>query len=49
MTIVKKAPRKVTKAIEISLVGQKISEAGTHASGGIGRRISKGGKKRPRK
>ena len=49
MTMVKKAPRKVTNAIDISLVGQKMSEAGTQASGGIGRRISNGGKKMSRK
>jgi hypothetical protein len=49
MTIVKKAPRKVTKAIESSFVGQKISDAGTHASGGIGRKISNGAKKMSRK
>jgi hypothetical protein len=49
ITIVKKAPRKVTNAMDISLVGQKISDAGTHASGGMGLRISNGGKKTPRK
>ena len=49
ITIVKKAPRNVTKAIDISFVGQKIREAGTQANGGIGLRISKGGKKTPRK
>ena len=46
MTMVKNAPRNVTNAIDISLVGQKMSEAGTHASGGIGRRISNTGKKK---
>ena len=49
ITIVKNAPKKVTKAIDISLVGQNISDAGTHASGGMGLRISNGGKKTPRK
>src|SRR6516164_2871018 len=49
ITIVKNAPRKVTNAIDISLVGQKINEAGTQARGGIGRRTSKGGKKMSRK
>ena len=49
ITIVKNAPRKVTNAIDSSLVGQKISEAGTQASGGIGRSTSKGGKKMSRK
>src|SRR5258708_12417386 len=49
ITIVKNAPRKVTNAIDISLVGQKIKEAGTQASGGIGRSTSKGGKKMSRK
>ena len=49
MTMVKNAPRNVTNAIDISLVGQKMSEAGTHASGGIGRRISNTGKKNSRK
>src|SRR5215467_6398377 len=49
ITIVKNAPRKVTNAIDISLVGQKINEAGTQASGGIGRSTSKGGKKMSRK
>ena len=45
MTIVKKAPKKVTNAIDISVVGQKTIDAGTHANGGIGLKISKGGKK----
>ena len=49
MTMVKNAPRKVTNAMDISFVGQKMSDAGTHASGGIGRRISKTGKKNSRK
>src|SRR5262249_57017922 len=49
ITMVKNAPRKVTNAIDISLVGQKINEAGTQASGGIGRSTSKGGKKMSRK
>ena len=35
MTMVKKAPRKVTNAMDISLVGQKISDAGTQASSRI--------------
>jgi hypothetical protein len=46
---VKNAPRNVTKAMDISFVGQKINDAGTHASGGIGRRISNGGKNTPLK
>ena len=45
ITIVKNAPRKVTNAIDSSCVGQKMIEAGTQASGGIGRSTSKGGKK----
>jgi hypothetical protein len=44
MTIVKNAPRKVTNAIDISCVGQKRIDAGTQASGGIGRSTSKTGK-----
>ena len=47
MTMVKNAPRKVTKAIDISCVGQKMIEAGTQASGGIGRSTSKAGKAMP--
>ena len=47
--MVKKAPRKVTKAIDNSVVGQKMMDAGTQAKGGIGRRISNGGKKISRK
>ena len=43
ITIVKKAPRKVTNAIDNSWVGQKMIDAGTQASGGIGRNISKDG------
>ena len=43
--IVKKAPKKVTNAIDISVVGQKTIDAGTQASGGIGLKISNGGKK----
>ena len=35
--------------MESSVVGQKMIDAGTHANGGIGRRISKGGKNMPRK
>ncbi len=46
MTTVKKAPRKVTKVIESSCVGQKRMASGTQASGGIGRRTSNGGKRR---
>ena len=49
MTMVKNAPKKVTKAIDISVVGQKTMEAGTHARGGMGLKISKGGKNRSRK
>jgi hypothetical protein len=45
ITTVKKAPRKVTKVMESSVVGQKMIAAGTQASGGMGRRISNGGKK----
>jgi 23S rRNA A1618 N6-methylase RlmF len=45
MTIVKKAPRKVTNAMDISVVGQKTIDAGTQARGGIGLKISNGGKK----
>jgi|GEM_PF-3892113 len=42
-TTVKKAPRKVTKIMDSSGVGQKMTEAGTQASGGMGRMISKMG------
>ena len=49
MTIVKNAPRKVTKAIDNSCVGQKIMDAGTQASGGIGRKTSNTGKLMPKK
>src|SRR6201987_5145347 len=49
MTIVKKAPRKVTKAIDNSWVGQKMIDAGTQASGGIGRKTSNTGKLMPKK
>ena len=45
ITIVKKAPKKVTNAMDISVVGQKTIDAGTQASGGIGLKISNGGKK----
>ena len=38
------APRKMTKPIESSCVGQKMIAAGTQASGGTGRRISNTGK-----
>ena len=47
MTIVKNAPRKVTNAMESSCVGQKMIDAGTHASGGIGRNTSNTGKEMP--
>ena len=47
MTIVKNAPRKVTNAIDISCVGQNMIDAGTHASGGIGRSTSNTGKPMP--
>ena len=43
MTMTKNAPRKVTKSIDISCVGQKMIDAGTHASGGIGRNTSNTG------
>ena len=44
----KKAPRKMTKMILSSVVGQKMIDVGTQASGGIGRRISRGGNQRYR-
>ena len=47
MTMVKNAPRKVTNAIDSSWVGQKMIDAGTQASGGIGRNTSKTGKVMP--
>ena len=47
MTIVKNAPRNVTNAIDISCVGQNRIDAGTQASGGIGRSTSKTGKPMP--
>ena len=47
-TIVKNAPRKITKPIDRSCVGQNRIEAGTHAIGGIGRRISNVGKTMPK-
>ena len=47
ITIVKNAPRKVTKAIDSSCVGQKMIAAGTQASGGIGRNTSNTGKLMP--
>src|SRR3569623_383869 len=47
ITIVKKAPRKVTNAMDNSWLGQKMIDAGTQANGGIGRNISKEGKTRP--
>src|SRR5438093_12030841 len=37
----------VTNAIESSCVGQKMIDAGTHASGGIGRKTSNTGKPMP--
>ena len=40
----KNAPRNVTKVIDSSCVGQKMIDAGTQASGGIGRNISNVGK-----
>src|SRR5262249_42248829 len=49
MTIVKKAPRNVTKAIDNSWVGQKMIDAGTQASGGIGGKTSNTGKVTPKK
>src|SRR5262249_62265676 len=45
-TTVKNAPRKITKMMLSSVVGQKMIEVGTQASGGIGRRISSGGEKK---
>ena len=39
----------MTKAIDSSCVGQKMIEAGTQASGGIGRTSSNTGKAMPRK
>jgi len=45
-TTVKKAPRKMTKMILNSVVGQKMIDVGTQASGGIGRKISRGGNQR---
>ena len=47
MTTVKNAPRKVTKAIDSSCVGQKMIEIGTHANGGTGRSNSNTGNDRP--
>src|SRR6185503_6921865 len=47
--MVKMAPRKITKPIDSSCVGQKMIAAGTQASGGTGRRISKTGKVMSRK
>src|SRR5215831_9844507 len=47
-TTVKNAPRKITKMMLSSVVGQKMIEVGTQASGGIGRRISSGGNQRYR-
>ena len=47
-TTVKKAPRKMTKMILSSVVGQKMIDVGTQASGGIGRRISRGGNQKYR-
>ena len=43
ITTMKNAPRKVTKTILISGVGQKMTATGTHASGGTGRMISNTG------
>src|SRR3569832_84690 len=45
--IVKNVPRKVTKAMDNSWLGQKMIDAGTQANGGIGRNISKEGNTRP--
>ena len=47
MTIVKNAPRNVTNVIANSCVGQKMIDAGTQASGGIGRSTSNTGKPMP--
>ena len=47
MTIMKNAPMNVMKMMEDSVVGQNRMESGTHASGGIGRMISKAGNTSP--
>ena len=42
-TTVKNPPRNTTNIMDISDVGQKMTDAGTQASGGMGRMISNTG------